>query len=373
MEQLNILLKYYDQEIRVTLPTGYNEFINSLCLMLVINNEKIKDFQISYCNNLDKKTYLINNDNDYSLLLNTIKQKNTFVINIELKLDNQNQNIIINNNNNMNKIINKNKKEENKKNDIENDLEPIELSFSDDESNKKDNINFNKYHNNNNIINDMNLDYRQNQLINLNMQCNYCKKIQSKGDIFYCRDCSLFFCSNCEQKIGINHPHCYYKIRNKDQFNEICLLHNANNSKKNINNDNSLNNNQDNYENPITGILSEGSKIIGEKINSVINFFSNNNQNDDNLNNPYINNNQNNNNMNNPNINISYIKNDSNNHQINNNVNNGNNNEIKNLVEKAKSQYNLEQMNDDEIERALIVCKGNIDKAVAILLSNHSI
>ena len=152
MEQLNILLKYYDQEIRVTLPTSYNEFINSLCLMLVIDNEKIKDFKISYCNNSNKKIYLINNDNDYRLFLNTIRQKNTFVINIELILDNQN--IIINNNNNMNKIINKKKKEENKKNDlsndIENDLEPIELSFSDDESDKKDNINFNKYHINNN-------------------------------------------------------------------------------------------------------------------------------------------------------------------------------------------------------------------------------
>jgi hypothetical protein len=347
--------------------------------MLVIDNEKIKDFKISYCNNSNKKIYLINNDNDYRLFLNTIRQKNTFVINIELILDNQNQNVIINNNNNMNKNINKKKKEENKKNDlsndIENDLEPIELSFSDDESDTKDNINFNKYHINNNIINDMNFDYRQNQLINLNMQCNYCKKIQTRGDIFYCRDCSLFFCSNCEQKIGINHPHCYYKIRNKDQFNEICYMHNSRNSKNNINinNDNNLNNNQENYENPITGIISEGSKIIGEKINSVINFFSNNNQNDNDLNNPYINNNQNNNNMNDPNINFSFIKNNSNNHQINNNVNIENNNEIKNLVEKAKSQYNLEQMNDDEIEKALIVCKGNIDKAVAILLSNHSI
>ena len=42
------------------------------------------------------------------------------------------------------------------------------------------------------------------------------------------------------------------------------------------------------------------------------------------------------------------------------------------LVEKAKSQYNLDQIDDEEIERALIICKGNIDRAVALLLSNHN-
>ena len=56
-----------------------------------------------------------------------------------------------------------------------------------------------------------------------------------------------------------------------------------------------------------------------------------------------------------------------------NQVSNRNNNNIKILVNKAKSQYNLGQIDDKEIEKALVVCKGNIDKPIALLLSSHSL
>ena len=411
MEELLILLKYYDQEVRVLLPTSYNEFIGALCSMLAIKQERIKDFNISYFNNFDKKKYIISNEDDYLKLLNIVRQKIVITIDIELNCDNQNHNNNNKNNNNMNNIINMKKEEENKEddllinpynesfnrenksldknvkirgnsNDIDNDIESIEFSFLDEknmskEKNIKDNIILNKYkmgdNINNNIINNNDIinsyHHGQNQLVNMNMQCNYCKNIQTEGEIYYCKDCSSFFCTNCEKRIGISHSHCYYKIRNKEQFKEICNIHNANNINKNINNND---NNNTSIQNPITGILSEGSKIIGEKINSVINFLGINNQNDNNLINPYAINNQknnylnNNNNINNINNNYQYLR-------ANNNINNENNNDINNLVKKAKSQYNLSQMNDDEIERALIICKGNIDKAVALLLSNQTI
>ena len=124
------------------------------------------------------------------------------------------------------------------------------------------------------------------------------------------------------------------------------------------NSHNSINNNSNNEDdvNPFKEILSESSKIIenikSTTYNSVIKFFN-------------INNNSNNNNSNN-NINQNFQR----NNNLNNQKNKGNTNFIKSLVEKAKSQYNLNNINDEEIERALIISKGNIDKAVELIYSN---
>ena len=124
------------------------------------------------------------------------------------------------------------------------------------------------------------------------------------------------------------------------------------------NSNNRINNNTTNEEdvNPFKEILSEGSKIIenirSTTYNSVIKLFN-------------INNNSNNNNSN-YNINQNFQR----NNNLNNQNNMNNHNFIKSLVEKAKSQYNLNNINDDEIERALIITKGNIDKAVELIYSN---
>ena len=177
------------------------------------------------------------------------------------------------------------------------------------------------------------------------------------GIAFYCKNCSIFFCYNCEEEIGKNHQHCYYKIRNIEQFREISDIHNnLNNQIKNPYdiNINSISNNNS-IENKITDIISEGSKIIESKLhntyNSIINFF-----------------NLNNNNNNNTDIKIFNRQ----NFKRNNNIQNNNINDIKTIIEQAKSQYNLEQIGDDEIERALIITNGNIDKAVGLLFSNHN-
>ena len=225
---------------------------------------------------------------------------------------------------------------------------------------------------NNNINKNINSYYGQNKLVdnqirgvpisvNFNIECNFCKNNKMIGIVFYCKNCAIFFCSNCEKNVGIKHPHCYYKIRNKEQFQEISKMHNNHNNQiRNPydNSNNRINNNTTNEEdvNPFKEILSEGSKIIenirSTTYNSVIKLFN-------------INNNSNNNNSN---------YNSNQNFQRNNNLNNQNNmnnhNFIKSLVEKAKSQYNLNNINDDEIERALIITKGNIDKAVELIYSN---
>ena len=130
-------------------------------------------------------------------------------------------------------------------NNIENekDIEAIAFSFLEEKKSSKDK-NENQLDINNNInessnkekiqINNPNINvnyntnsyYGQNKLVdnqirgiqvsmNFNIKCNFCKKNQMVT-VFYCKNCSIFFCTDCENKIGKNHQHCYYKIRNKE-------------------------------------------------------------------------------------------------------------------------------------------------------------
>ena len=396
MEKFIAKIKYYEQEIVVELPMNYIEFTNCLSTMLQIPKEVINKFKIYYINSSDNKEYIIDNSVNYIIFLKNVRNRNTELINIELlnNMDEQKEN-----RNNQNNIIIKNDKKDEDGDDllvnpykesycadedikqknsrnIENDFESLEFSFLEEEkdNNKNENkININNNINNNRNINNINDEknniinkninsyYGQNKLVdnqirgvpkseNFNIECNYCNKNKMNGVVFYCKNCAIFFCSNCEKNIGIKHPHCYYKIRNKEQFHEISDMHNnqlRNPYDNNINNNNSNNNEN---ENPFKEILTEGSKIIenirNTTYNSVIKFFN-------------INDNSNNNNQN-------FKRN--NNLNIQNNM--GNNNFIKSLVEKAKSQYSLNNINDDEIERALIISKGNIDKAVELIYSN---
>ena len=434
MEKCIATIKYYVQEIRVELPMNYTEFTNCLSTMLQIPKEVINKFKIYYINSSDNKEYIIDNSLKYIIFLKNVRNRNTGIINIELinNIDEQKEKNNNQNENNQNIIkIKKEEKDEggddllinpykqsysrdedikqknsgNASNNIEKDFESLEFSILEEEKdnnknenkiNINDNINNNNIKNrnidninpysqpapevgrerddkNNNIINkNINSYYGQNKLVdnqirgvpipvNFDIECNYCKNNKIIGKVFYCKNCSIFFCSNCEEDIGIKHPHCYYKIRNKEQYQEISKMHNNHNNK--LRNPYDNNNNNNNYNsiiveniNPFKEIVSEGSKIIenikSTTYNSVIKFFN-------------INNNANNNNSNN-NINQNTQK----NNNLNNQNNVGNNNFIKSLVEKAKSQYNLNNINDDEIERALIIAKGNIDKAVELIFSN---
>lgn len=404
MEKLIAEIKYYEQIITVELPVDYNKFINCLSEMLQIPEEMIEKFKIFYID-INYKEFVIKNCQDYSNFLYSVKYKKTEILNIEL-IDNieekkklQNQYIILQKKEDKEKVendrLNNPYKEyifkedtkligDNRKLDsgsilsnIKN-IENIEFSFLDEEklnNEKKEknigrNLIFKYKSNNDNIINkNINSYYGQNKLvdnqirgapiqINFNIECFYCKKNKMNGIAFYCKNCSIFFCYNCEEEIGKNHQHCYYKIRNIEQFREISDIHNnLNNQIKNPYdiNINSISNNNF-IQNKITDIISEGSKIIESKLhntyNSIINFF--------NLNN--------NNNNNNADIKIFNRQ----NFKRNNNIQNNNINDIKTIIEQAKSQYNLEQIGDDEIERALIITKGNIDKAVGLLFSNHN-
>ena len=56
--------------------------------------------------------------------------------------------------------------------------------------------------------------------------CNVCQKFPLVKVLYFCLNCQLFLCEVCEKNLGYNHRHCYYKIRNKEQYQEILKFEN---------------------------------------------------------------------------------------------------------------------------------------------------
>ena len=395
---ITITLKYYNDEKIVELPLKYDDFIKNICSMLIIQIEFVKTFHFYYQNTADLKVYFIKNESDYKLFLKTCSEKNAKVLNIKLSDDNTNNIIIkdnnnedskedikeisINNNinykesfieeekeekeekinlidNNINHINISKKNSENIFNNIDDDLEAIEFSMISENKN----ININKNENNINNININNNNQINKKIImpsnnaKLNIFCNVCKHNKIIDVVYYCKDCNLFFCETCEIDLGRIHQHCYYKIKSKRQYDEMIknpdnvnIVNQKGNFIQNLNRSNA--NKGAIIQNSVKEIISEGSKILGNLKTSITNFFNPNEIDDSNnpneINNPYEINNYN--------------------PKVDNEVNANNENKYKLLVAQAKSKYNLTDITDDEIEKALIQHKGNIDDAVAMLL-----
>ena len=382
-ESINVTIKYYEDEKFVTLPLDFNIFIKNICNMLSIPEEKKENFQFSYQNESDLKIYFIKNAEDYNLLLKTCKEQKTKILNIQLsnyfedkknEIKNKEDNANINNINNIIQINNDNSNKNNSENipiNIDENLEAMEFSYLNADNNiieKNNNKNNNQINNNinNNQINEQKNPSELNK--NFNINCSICNQNKFTDIVYYCSDCKLFFCDKCEIDIGKIHKHCYYKIRNKKQYNELKDSLNSfgnkfQNLNKNINK--SIINTGNSIENSVKGIFSEGSKIIGNIGNTIKNFF-NSNENDANKNKNNNNNDINSNELNNP----YEVKNEQ--KQENKDKNNLNQNQIKSLVMQAKSLYNLSKFNDMEIEKALIQHKGNIEEAVSMLLLDNN-
>ena len=54
--------------------------------------------------------------------------------------------------------------------------------------------------------------------------CNICQKFPIVKVMYFCFDCQLNLCEECEKNLGYNHMHCYYKIRNKQQYQEMLKM-----------------------------------------------------------------------------------------------------------------------------------------------------
>ena len=96
------------------------------------------------------------------------------------------------------------------------------------------------------------------KIIRFSSYCNICNKFPIINTMFYCRDCDLNLCEKCEKEVGLNHRHCYYKITNKEQYEDILNIkieEITKNRNKNINNKKKNNNGNNGIFNSIIGII----------------------------------------------------------------------------------------------------------------------
>ena len=118
-------------------------------------------------------------------------------------------------NNILNESIENSKNDENNINNINN------INNSDDNIFKNENNA--KHYKNNNFRNDIAKSVFL-PTISFPTHCNICQKFPIMRIMYFCNECKLFLCEDCEKKLGYNHRHCYYKIRNKQQYQEAMNL-----------------------------------------------------------------------------------------------------------------------------------------------------
>ena len=118
-------------------------------------------------------------------------------------------------NNILNESIENSKNDENNINNINN------INNSDDNIFKNENNA--KHYKNNNFRNDIAKSVFL-PTISFPTHCNICQKFPIMRIMYFCNECQLFLCEECEKKLGYNHRHCYYKIRNKQQYQEAMNL-----------------------------------------------------------------------------------------------------------------------------------------------------
>ena len=418
MEALKGKIKFYEDQVDVNFSEKFDEFQKLLGEILGLTEDILTNVRLTYKDD-DGDTIEIKNEEDYKLFIEEIK-KNKIVIellvevkeesNILIKkcssslfsyveknsgnINNLSENIkeqqksiemtdeikpniiqneikeeqkgIINNENNINNnIINENNIN-NENNEINNNINNNNILIKNNniESNlvinnpndkKQNRINLNNNVNiqNNNINNinnkipnqprnsQINNPQRPNiqnpQQIPQNLQiqnrnpylyilsfpyaCIICRRAPIYRAIFFCRECNMIICPQCELREGPTHLHPLYKAQNEAQFKDLNIF--------NITE-------MDKYMDKIGVKLEDTYK-------SVLGFFhKNNNVND-------INNNSNIENPNRSKLPVAKGP------------------EWLSLVHIARSNYDLKNITDLQIEQALIKTRGNIDEAVILL------
>ena len=250
-------INFYSEINEIIIPETYDSFIEKIGKMLNINSELNSLLNYSYIDKNNKKV-CINSDDSYEIFLEDIEEiAGDIFINIEFK---NNSNIDIDaciksfvqfkENNNIidKKIIIAENKTENNNNNMNNDTDS-DNHYND---NNKNNIEENKDDDSNNIKEEnvllkqeekeifVDKNYKENNYnfngneISFPIICSECEQCPIINVLYYCLICEKPICQDCEEKTSINHPHGFYKIQTKEQYNNLykkyCKKKNANQS-----------------------------------------------------------------------------------------------------------------------------------------------
>ena len=329
-------IKFYEEEMDVPFPEDFNLCKKKIGEMVGLpENELLQKISLYY-NDEDNDKILLTEESDYKIFFNYLKENNpekgTSTMFIELK---ENSEILVKKiSQEMNVYKEKYSKEINldKKNEENIDNNSLDKMIEEKliiKDNDED-IN-NKIPENNHMEEIININENENKEIpqnnNINKEeheikyeetCQYCKTKPLYDVFYYCLQCNIIMCSNCELEFGKKHSHPFSKIQTYDQYmnSHINLRGNINNAFQNI---------------------GGGLKNILGNLNNIFNNRNNNR----------------NNNVNN---------------NMNNNMNNNQKN-YKDLAQNMKNEYELNNLPDEKIEEALIIANGDFNKAFEYLFS----
>jgi hypothetical protein len=360
--------KFYDEELEVMFPTDYSTFRNQLSEMLSLSNDSLNNFIIFYKDDKKNKIEIKTQEDFYNFI--TYIQSKIELITLEVESREANINIknslnsILsfkerknseNNINNNNNIINDNNNIINNKNNIiyNNNLvgDNRQQRNNDNNINNNRNINNRQQPNNNDINNNMN----NSQNLAFPVLCYFCGRDTLYKIMYYCKECKISFCMQCEIKYGHTHPHSYYKVQNTSQYEYLNI----------------------GVQSQLEKMMDDVGNKMGQAYNSVLSYFGGNSNNNQNQNNGNRNNINNINDINNIN-NINNVNNINNINDINNinNINNANSSQSSrqqhlHLIEMARSQYDLSNISDKQILDALKQSNNDIDAAVILLISQN--
>ena len=176
MKDSIVEINFYGEKKPIKLPEKFELF--KLGLKSLLGNEvELKDLNIFYKDN-EKDKITIENEEEYKELITQIQKKEVKILEVELKQNNENLEII-------------------------NSLANI----------KENNINKKEF--------------------NFTEMCSLCKDSNLKNEIYFCQKCKEFYCFNCFEKIKKIHEHSINVIFNQYQYNDI-----KNNKNYNINSSN---------------------------------------------------------------------------------------------------------------------------------------
>ena len=237
-----LIIRFGEYEKSIIYPINYNTLQEKIMSLFNIPIEKKSQLIINYKNKIGDITK-ISNEEEYAEFLKKISEKelsNIILISFHQILQNKIQKY-------NEDIYDIDEEEDKDKDEISlreghifmiNKKQHSEFNRGGFDINKIVNENIDEKSNENNV-NNINENIFKNEIIksvlpsvaSFPTYCNICEKFPIMRTIYFCNECQLIMCEDCEKKLGYNHRHTYYKIRNNDQYQEAMNMQFGNEDK----------------------------------------------------------------------------------------------------------------------------------------------
>ena len=262
---------YGDYEKVITFPKEYEDFINNIISLFHIPEDKKPLLIITYKNIYGDSIKILSREDysDFLLKLSGDEIQNIIFVSIQETIknkiksyrediydkdeddddnDKEKENELNNKDDDDDSFLRKGHVFEKKQNNPKSEIfggGGLDINKILNENLENDENNINNINNDNNKIDNIfNNDIAKSvlpPLTNFPSYCNICQKFPIVKIMYFCIDCHLNLCEDCEKNLGYNHRHCYYKIRNKEQYQEMLKMEVKDKESNNNINDKNIN------------------------------------------------------------------------------------------------------------------------------------